>query len=174
MLDNTNLRSADLTRCNLRGAKLRNANLQGADFYRADLTDADLTGADIRKTNFTRALLEHTTLTGTIRCSQTDFSNVDLRTVVCDVDLSRESLLGVENSSPIASGVGVSGRIWFYCVLFMTMLLGGGLLAGIADGVLQMAGVGRSFSERAGLVFGGCCALALAAWVMWPRRKKKT
>jgi len=172
ILDNADLRTADLSRCRLRGAKLRCARLQEADFRRADLTGADLTGADIRQTNFTRACLQQTILTETIRCSRTNFSGVDLETIICDKDLNRENLSGVSNSSPIASGVGVSGRIWFFCLLFAGACIFGGLSSLVADSVMQFFGVSQEVSERWSLLFAAFFGLLLMAWVLWPRSKK--
>jgi hypothetical protein len=103
-LSETDLTSAILARGDLRGtyfqsahlggADLRRANLSEADLNGADLTGADLSGADIRGADFRGALLDGTNLVGTIRNRKTNFTDVDLSKVKCDVDLNKEDLKG--------------------------------------------------------------------------------
>ena len=64
ILDDYDLRGADLSNANLRGADLSNANLRGADLSNANLSDADLSDADLRGADLSNANLSDADLRG--------------------------------------------------------------------------------------------------------------
>ncbi len=86
VLDEVNLRGADLTKVNFRGVSLRGANLSEAHVLFADLTEADLTGADLSHANLTATNLIKTDLT------KANLVKADLD----DADLSGANLTGAK------------------------------------------------------------------------------
>jgi hypothetical protein len=171
MLADTDLHEADLRRTVLEGAILRGSNLNGADLGGANLARANLEGADIRGADFVGASLRQAILVGTKRNSRTDLAGVDLREVVCEVNLSKENLQGTLRSEALITWY-ERLRWWVSLILACTLagLVGGllGLLGGaIAGGVLG----DRSLPDRgayAGAVLCGCLAFGILVW----RRKK--
>ncbi len=163
VLTEVDLRSADLQRAVLHGTTLRGSNLSEADLSGADLSGADLSGADIRGTIFTGGLLDGTILVGTARSHLTDLGDVDLSTVICDVDLSKEVLKGALFSDRAAAVYGCTQR-WIGACWFAGLAALAGALVGAVVGWALGAALGvRNLVDPGGLT-GAVAFGLLGVW----------
>ena len=103
LLQQTDLRGANLSGMSLGGRDLRGRNLRGADLSNAHLGGANLTGADLRNANLSHANLGAADLTGA------DMRFCDLReanlnhTILDGTDLRDVIGLSLDSNAPISA-----------------------------------------------------------------------
>lgn len=158
----SNLNEANLIQAVLCGANLRDANLSEAELAGANLAGADLTGADLRAADLAGACLDGTILVRTRRDDATDFSSVDLSSVVCDVDLERELLQRSELANRVNQSAGALVAI-VVVAIFTGMI---GALIGTGIGAVLSAALSievlKAIGASAGaILFAGFCVKKL-------------